>query len=73
MPWLGKKASARSTKPVTVAARLVAVELDVGQARVVVDDRVGEVVADPGLGAHPAALRCERSPVTGVSGPLKRE
>src|SRR5437762_1757409 len=33
---------------------LVVVELDVGEPRVVVDDRVRVVVADPRLWAHPA-------------------
>jgi hypothetical protein len=34
---------------------LVVVELGIGEPRVVVDDRVRVVVADPGLGAHPLA------------------
>jgi len=34
---------------------LVCVELDVGQSRVVVDDCVRVVAADPGLGTHPVA------------------
>jgi hypothetical protein len=32
---------------------LIVQELDVGQARVVVDDRVREVVADAGARVHP--------------------
>jgi hypothetical protein len=47
---------------------LVGVELDVGEPRVVVDDRVREVVADPRLGAHPAAAvvrAVTRDPMTG--------
>jgi hypothetical protein len=35
---------------------LVVVELDVGQAGVVVDDRVRVVVADAGAGGHPVAI-----------------
>ena len=34
----------------------VVVKLDVGQPRVIVDDRVGVVVADPGRGGHPLAV-----------------
>ena len=34
---------------------LVCVQLDVGEPRVVVDDRVGEVLADSRLGRHPPA------------------
>jgi hypothetical protein len=40
---------------VTVFGLFVVVELDVGEAGVVVDDRVHEVVADPRLRAHPVA------------------
>ena len=45
---------------------LVVVQLDVGQARVVVDDRVGVLPADAGLGVSGGA--CERSPVTAWPG-----
>src|SRR5436305_278227 len=55
MPCSAKKASARSTKPVTVTAFFVIVELDEGEPGVVVDDRVRVVVADSRLRAHPAA------------------
>jgi hypothetical protein len=34
---------------------LVCVDLGVGETRVIVDDRMHEVVADPRLGAHPVA------------------
>ena len=51
---------------------LVGVQLDVGQAGVVVDDRVSEVVADAGLGRIQLRLRCERSPVTAWPGRSKR-
>ena len=56
----------RSTKPVTVAARLVAVELAVGVAGVVVDERVHPLVADPHpfLGAGAVAVAGD-----GVAGP----
>jgi hypothetical protein len=55
MPCSAKKASARSTKAGYRRGAFVVVELDVGEPGVVVDDRVGVVVADPGLGAHPVA------------------
>ena len=56
MPWAAKKARARSTKPVTVRGLFVVVQLDVGQPRVVVDDRVRVVVADAGAGGHPVPI-----------------
>jgi hypothetical protein len=45
-------------------AALVGVQFDVGEARVVVDDRVRVVVADSGLGSPQLRERWERSPVT---------
>ena len=72
IPCSAKKASARSRKPVTVAARLVVVDLDVGEPGVVVDDRVHVVVADPRLGRIQSRERCERSPVTAWPGRRKR-
>ena len=48
---------------------LVVVELDVGESRVVVDDRVRVVVADPRLGAHPAARALRAVAGDAVAGP----
>ena len=58
MPWPAKNASARSTKAVTVCGALVGVHLGVGQAAVVVDDRVAELPADARalLGAGAVAI-----------------
>jgi hypothetical protein len=50
---------------------LVWVELDVGQPGVVVDDRVAKSLADPGLGAHPAACALEAVAGDGMTGPGK--
>lgn len=55
-----------------MAAALVVAELDVGDPRVVVDDRVGEVVAHLRSGAIQSRLRWERSPVTAWPGRSKR-
>ena len=69
MPWPANQARARSKNAVTVAAFSSAEQLAVGQARVVVDDRVEVVVAER-VGLLPR--RCVRA-IAGdrVPGPAK--
>jgi hypothetical protein len=49
----------------------VVMQFDVGQPRVVVDDRVGVVVADAGVGMHPVAVALRAIAGGAVPGPTE--
>ena len=71
MPWPAKNAEGALDEAGHGQRELVAVQLDVGQARVVVDHRVGVVVADAGLGTHPGSVALRAVLGDGVPGPAE--
>jgi hypothetical protein len=70
MPWAAKNARALEEAGDGGGA-FVVMQFDVGQPRAVVDDRVGVIVADAGVGMHPVAVALRAIAGGAMSGPTE--